>query len=167
MSESTSAVRRPRVVFLDIDGVLNSTAWWRDREQVSWTDEQIDPRAVAILNEIAPQETTRIVVSSTWRLMGLDRVRNVLERVGVKARVVGVTPDLREDYARGKEIALWLRDNGGRIGAYVVIDDDHDAGIGHGPRFIKTDVRIGLTAEHVTQARAMFDRDEAEAEANQ
>lgn len=160
---------RPRVIFLDIDGVLNSTRWWREREYVSWTDEQIDPRAVAILNQIAPPEKTRIVVSSTWRLMGLDRVCDVLKRVGVLARVVGVTPDLwREpNNHRGIEIASWLHDHGRHIGAYVVIDDDGDAGIGHAPRFVRTDVSIGLTAEHVAQALAMFERDERLAEEEQ
>lgn len=156
---------RPRVVFLDIDGVLNSTQWWHDKPHVSWTDEQIDPRAVALLNEIAPPETTRIVVSSAWRLMGRENVTRVLENVGVLARVIGVTPDLVSlgDYRRGAEIAHWLRDNGKRIGSYVILDDDYDAGIGHGPRFVKTDVRHGLTAEHVAEARAILDRSDDDA----
>lgn len=151
----------PRIVFLDIDGVLNSTAWWRESKTVPHVDSQIDPRAVALLNEIAPPETTRIVVSSTWRLMGFGPVSDVLRRVGVLARVIGVTEDLSEDYARGKEIAMWLDKHGVRDAAYVVLDDDFDAGLGHGDRFVRTDVRRGLTPEHVAKARAILDRSEA------
>ncbi len=149
-----------RVIFLDIDGVLNSSKWWHDKKHVSWTDEQIDPRAVALLNELAPPKTTRIVVSSTWRLMGLSRIRDVLESVGVKARVIGVTPDLVSlgDYRRGAEIAHWLSENGERIDSYVILDDDFDAGIGHAPRFVKTDVALGLTMEDVAKARAILER---------
>lgn len=158
-------MRKLRLVFLDIDGVLNSSKWWQERQHVSWTDEQIDPRAVAILNLIALSDITRIVVSSTWRMMGLQNVRNVLERVGVQARVIGVTPDLwrtEGDYRRGKEISKWLEENDrDRFGAYIVIDDDFDAGIGHAPRFIKTDVCVGLTHDHVSIAHGMFTRDEA------
>lgn len=150
---------KPRIVFLDIDGVLNSSQWWRDKDSVPWVDCQIDPRAVDLLNRIAPPETTRIVVSSAWRLMGRQSVTDVLRRVGVKARVVGVTPDLVRlgDCRRGTEIATWLAEHGERISAYVVIDDDHDAGIGHERVFIKTDFAWGLTEEHVTMAREMFE----------
>lgn len=155
--------RRPRVCFLDIDGVLNSTKWWMDRRHVEWINDEIDPRAVALLNQIAPAESTRIVVSSTWRLAGLEHVRGVLESVGVQARVVDVTPDLwaeNRTECRGKEISHWLQENSHRVGAYVVIDDDMDAGVGHAPRFIKTHVTIGLTEEHVSLAHKIFERDE-------
>lgn len=167
--------RRLRVVFLDIDGVLNSSKFWQDisaetgSDAVTWTVQDIDPRAVALLNELAPAETTRIVVSSIWRRQGLRPVRELLERAGVQARVIGVTPDFHEDYARGREIASWLRDNGDLFGvfggpAYVVLDDDFDAGIGHGTRFVKTDVAVGLTRAAVDQALAMFAHQEKEPE---
>lgn len=151
-----------RIVFLDIDGVLNSIDWMHDKKNVAHVDDQIDPRAVDLLNELAPPETTKIVVSSTWRLMGIDNVTRDLKNAGVKAEIIGVTPDLVSlgDYRRGTEIAEWLSDNGCQGASYVIIDDDHDAGIGHGERFVKTDVRTGLTAKHVAMAHAIFERDD-------
>lgn len=153
-----------RLLVLDIDGVLNSSAWWKDREEFDdWVHPEIDPRAVALLNVLAPPDRTRIVVSSTWRLMGRSSVAGILERVGVLARVVGVTPQHSGAYKRGEEIAEWL---GSRSVSeeglpYVILDDDFDAGLGHEGKFVKTDVRVGLTSEDVAKAFALYNLQEA------
>lgn len=146
-------------MFLDIDGVMNSSQWYRDRN-ISHNDSQIDPRTVELLNQIAPADTTRIVISSTRKVAGRKAVANLLRCAGVQARVVGVTPDLvpHGDYSRSDEIAAWLADNSDRIGTYVIIDDDAGAGIGHTGNFIKTDSTCGLTEQHVMMAREIFGR---------
>lgn len=148
---------KPRIVFLDIDGVLNSLRWWADRNTISHVHPDIDPRAVELLNQLAPPKTTRIVVSSAWRLMGQKVVTEVLFRVGVKARVIGVTPDLVPlgEHLRGLEITDWLSNH--HRASYVVVDDDADAGVGHEGRFVKTNPVEGLTAQNVSMALKLFE----------
>ncbi|MGK3981378.1 hypothetical protein WMF38_57805 [Sorangium sp. So ce118] len=53
---------RPPILFLDVDGVLNSRRFFADRysgaspDGMNWEESQIDPAAVAILNQvIAPR----------------------------------------------------------------------------------------------------------------
>ena len=69
-----------KVIFLDIDGVLNSEQFWENRTQSfrytaalneGKTKDQvrvianIDPQAVALLNQLVKQTDAEIVVSST------------------------------------------------------------------------------------------------------
>ena len=52
------------VLFLDIDGVLNSRECW---DRLRGLRHKIDREKVALLNEVVAATDCRIVVSSTWR----------------------------------------------------------------------------------------------------
>ena len=89
-----------RILFLDIDGVLNSSDFYQSgRWDPHRGIESLDPLAMKCLAEILEppggQEPANIVVSSTWRygrsLMDLQRI---LERSGLPSqfKIVGKTP---------------------------------------------------------------------------
>jgi hypothetical protein len=130
-----------KVLFLDVDGVLNSTPFLAQVDAIS----AMDPYCVERLNRIVRESGCKIVVSSCWRLSGIG-VKSDFRRCLVAASkgddtarraLIGTTPSL--DEARGFEIAQWLSDTNEEIESFVILDDDTDMGKLSG-RLIRTDV---------------------------
>jgi len=89
------------LLFLDIDGVLNSQRWLAGRDELEAThllhreEKDLDPEACALLQEICDQSKCMIVISSTWRILhSLDQLRAILKARGVNAPIIGKTPEL-------------------------------------------------------------------------
>lgn len=125
-----------RVVFLDVDGVLNaSRPVGKNQELIlrNWAH----PHMVGHVNRIAREGGAVVVVSSTWRLgRELDALREDFRGVGLTAEIAGATPSgpcgwhhgyRCEDGHRGGEIARWLASNPG-VESYVILDDSSDMG---------------------------------------
>lgn len=132
------------VVFLDIDGVLNT---WRFVEIQERNNEcnyyeaqfNFDPICMKNLKDLVETFDARIVVSSTWRLHynsalnpnhWIEMIRN-LDEYGLKDRVIGVTPRLSSfnggTYVeRGNEIQDWLNTTDVEVTNFVILDDDAD-----------------------------------------
>jgi hypothetical protein len=124
-----------KVVFLDVDGVLNSqeavnagrTSQNSKLTGNDWWANLIDPMAVQRLNRLLEQTGAKVVVTSTWRInAGVRWLQAVLEQRGFQGEVVSVTPRLH-GLPRKEEIEAWLQIM--RPTAYVVLDDDTDAEI--------------------------------------
>jgi len=146
--------RGKQLVFLDIDGVLNSDAFFA-RCPDAHIDRDLDREAVARLEWLCSEGEAAIVISSTWRLdMSLDELRDVLAGHGLRAPVIGVTPTLLTE--RGEEIRAWLRDNPGWR-SYVILDDRADMGR-LGRRLVQTRMHDGLLDEHVVLALRLLRR---------
>lgn len=135
------------IVFLDIDGVLNSQQWLRERGQAcrriprrgtAYAREcwDFDPKAVSRLNAFLELSGCEVVVSSTWRkLYELAELEDIFDAVGIHSKpLLGQTPDhsaqpiedaVHSNRQRGAEIAAW-RETFGHVGPFVVFDDDAD-----------------------------------------
>lgn len=164
------------VIFLDIDGVLNSEAFLRalDVQHQQCTDEtlclcyqlenQIDAEAVARLNRLITGAGAKIVISSSWRLL-LDppELQRVLKGHGLCGEIIGETPDgpndpelscnsdgSRRRVERGREIDAWLRKHP-EVTRFVILDDCADMAM-HKNRLVQTDCQEGLLDEHVDLA---------------
>ena len=122
-----------KVIFLDIDGVLNCEMWYRRRfEELDRTEEtgnypfyEFDPILIDRLNKIIDNTGAKVVVSSTWRLgRSVTELQELLDRVGFIGEVIDTTPhfiangtdndDNRIAYTipRGCEIEWWLKEKG-------------------------------------------------------
>lgn len=135
-----------KVLFLDIDGVLNMFGN-SYRTFMKPYGQHIEPHIVQRLNyvmESVPELS--IVISSSWRLNMEDLQKQLMEQ-GFKhwERVIGHTPSLD---ARGQEIIAWMV--GKEIQRYLVLDDESFDICGEKcdviPRecFIQTDMNEGL-----------------------
>jgi hypothetical protein len=168
-----------KILFLDIDGVLNSGDWfdrfeppagmaqWRAWERAS--EAQIDPDAVARLNYIIEKTKALVVVSSVWRCnWDLPTLTNILRRRGFEDRLFAATPELVSDptpcplfadlhprHERGTEIADWLGMLLPDRPSFVILDDDNDMG-GLTDRLVQTDHRHGLTKVEMERAIEML-----------
>lgn len=110
-----------RVIFLDIDGVLNSEAWLRKLDdqhrqlghneptrpkhettcECYRLENQIDRDAVARLNRLVAQTEAKIVISSSWRkLLDPPELHRVLAAHGLVAEIIGETPDAWDETVR-------------------------------------------------------------------
>lgn len=153
-----------KIIFLDIDGVLNSDMWLRSLTPENWPASHIDPEAVAVLNQIICRTEAKCVISSAWRKQySLDYIKKALSDAGFTGEIVGQTPDffaLRHQrtskaYTRGDEIQAWIDQQDNKPEAFLILDDCEDMAhlTGH---LIKTDGVFGLLPEHVKDAVIML-----------
>lgn len=134
-----------KVVFLDIDGVLN-----RHRFNGLSQSSSIEPECVGHLNRLLVETGAAVVLSSAWRYMlirgamTVDGFDYLLRTHGVIAgRLVSWTCSDEDEKDRGWQIHRW-RNRIGHTGKYVVIDD-LDLGISYLHPFVHTDGEVGLT----------------------
>lgn len=168
-----------RYLFLDIDGVLNSSKYWYSsgKDLPIGQAGAIDPLAVELLNEITKDRSVKVVLSSSWRHQGMSVVRSYLLSRGFRGDIVGVTPTIF-NVPRWKEVAAWLDQawmlmaangyNGEHWHRFAVLDDIFDAGChgetgvvpsyfaDNGGRFFQTNFVDGLTGEIVEQVKEWF-----------
>ena len=141
-----------KVIFLDIDGVLNSTSWFISEYYLGCkASESIPPikinrEKLGLLKYIIDKTDAKIVISSVWRYNRLiSEFREIFEEFGWKsAPVIDITPRFNEEN-RGREIDHWLRKH--KVRNFAIIDDDSDMTeeqITNG-HFFQTDTREGLT----------------------
>ncbi len=153
-----------KILFLDFDGVLNSTAFFRTRGN-RYEPETLDEAAVRRVNAILARTGAKVVVSSTWREgYSIDGLRKILVHHGFAGELVGVTPVLSEvedgtsirlHVARGQEIQTWLDAQQGSIDTFVILDDMDD--MEHlTDRLVLTSFETGLEDEHVEAAVALL-----------
>jgi hypothetical protein len=147
-------VTRLRILFLDIDGVLNSHNWWDRRPSPNLL---LDPAAVGRLRRIIETTCCNVVISSTWRIgHTLPSIQRMLEANGLTdgldRHIIGATPIIPElnvtgpRMGRGNEIDCWLRRV--RPHSFAILDDDSDMGH-HIDRLVQTSFTTGLLDSHV------------------
>jgi hypothetical protein len=156
------------IIFLDFDGVINhGSGRWKSA-------------LTTRLNQITDQTGAQIVIHSTWRYgRTLERLQGLLasyhDGVGVTGDVleacehplwhrspggIWVNEDNWASYKAGYDtdderaiaIQRWL-DRNPEVERYVIFDDC--SALGHfvgTPEFMQTQMRVGLTDEHVEKA---------------
>lgn len=133
-----------RVIFLDIDGVLNNQSVLRAASRL----DTISDQHVELVAHIVKETGAVLVLSSTWRLYR-DLLRNairIFESHGLTLH--DVTP-AKISAKRHQEIQLWLDEHEG-VEKFAIIDDDGDAEIAG--NFFKTSfIGEGLTKEIAEQ----------------
>jgi hypothetical protein len=141
-----------RIVFLDIDGVLNSCgSAWRAGNRESFL-----PSACAALARLLDASDAKIVITSSWREDVADRIPFAFQANGLSCyinRIIGHTPMIPEApdaTRRADEIDVWLAQHAGQVCSWVILDDDPAAELaGH---FIQVDPDKGLTAQDASTA---------------
>lgn len=158
-----------KVIFLDIDGVINGfnspplfAAGWPESHLETPLIEKINK----IVETVESQELentikTKIVISSSWRIrFSLDELREMLQKQGLRAEILDVTPRIHpvkmsQRVSRGKEIQAWLTNCSEEVIKFVILDDIPD--MGHLESWlILTDDKTGITDADVEKAIEML-----------
>ena len=146
-----------KIIFLDVDGILNCEDAYRSGEcqyqEWVWEDGRKDHYqrfcswSKDLLNKLIDETGAKIVISSTWRMSGIDFMRKVWEMEGMSGEIIGITPSLRAQgisIPRGMEIKYFLEEDlkfrhinwdedhqresmkESGVENYIIIDDDSD-----------------------------------------
>lgn len=126
-----------KVLFLDIDGVVNSAQFAVASKSRGVLG--IDPYPAFLVGKIQLDTGCEVVLSSTWRHWE-DGKKDVRAQV---VDFVDITPDMR-GADRGFEIEAWLNENPD-VTRYAILDDSADMLVYQAPNFFKTDWNEGLT----------------------
>jgi len=106
-----------KVIFLDIDGVLNcKTTTERWKSYVG-----LDQDLILIFEELVKKTKSSVVITSTWRLH--DNWRQILKENGLNCRLLGRTPSVIG--IRGDAVNKWLTKRS-NVEKYAILDDDDD-----------------------------------------
>jgi hypothetical protein len=170
-----------KIIFLDIDGVLNHELWYKyEQEQrkgvpidnkSDYDISQFCTWSVGLLNGLTNDTGAKIVLSSSWRKgKSLDDIKTLFEKVGITGEVIGLTPCLYftglEGYGysvpRGCEIKAWLETNKDILDdkmskvKYVILDDDSDMLYWQRDKFLWVDPYAGITRNTVYKAKMIL-----------
>lgn len=139
-----------KVLFLDIDGVLNShrtcTAFGSPLKggfPHGFDDDNMalfDHAAIGLIRKLCDKSDASIVLSSSWRI--IHSVHDCAN--GLDLPIFDRTPSLNwPDRTRGDEIAAWLADHP-EVSRYAIVDDDGDMLESQKQNFVQTDFQDGL-----------------------
>ena len=146
-----------KLIFLDVDGVLNSKASFLHRDNPF----PIDDDKVDLLAQIVKITGAELILSSTWR-GDFDNNMNIIFKRGgaltlvekLKKRGLKLIGKTGFDVNRETEIRnfLWDFSQNHEIESFIVLDDD----IVHMPQLVKTNWNLGLTPHCVEKAIKML-----------
>ena len=151
-----------KVIFLDIDGVINTKEWHSKMTKDTPKDEYgyaFDPVAVANLAHIIKETDAVIVISSSWKFYGVPKLRQMWKIRNLPGTILDITPNTVSDemllnanldemelgVCRGNEIKEWLSKHKGEVSNYVIIDDFDDLLPEQEDHAVLTDSLIGIT----------------------
>ena len=144
-----------KVIFLDIDGVLNSEDYVYSCREYGIA---IDPTRMVLLKQIIDETNAKIVLSTSWR-EHWEKAPNECGKIGLQINnifsqynleILDKTPNLRT--RREQEIWYWLNKNP-QVKNFVVLDDMFLCAEFLNGHFIKTSNRFdGLDEADVEKA---------------
>ena len=164
-----------KIIFLDIDGVLNTKWWYTQMNRNTPKDKYgytFDPKAVANLRRIVEDTGSDIVISSSWKCMGLSEMEEMWDVRNLPGKIVGITPNSVSDemllnadidsielfHIRGEEIKEWMARHGKQVSNYAIIDDMNNMLTEQQSHFVQTDPEVGITKEDADNAIRILNR---------
>lgn len=110
-----------KVIFLDVDGVLNSNEYIEKikNKNIQGIQSEIDVEKVKLLKKAIDETGAKVVLSSSWRYT--RNAHDLKELLGSFGIYTDSTPFVRGE--RGLEIKQWLSDNQD-VEDFVILDDE-------------------------------------------
>lgn len=162
------------VVFLDIDGVLNSN-FWNDSHQKEISDGTlIDVVKIKLLAQLVRRTNSKIILHSGWRIWfnsetkpGCKEAQKLVDLLAYEDLTIdGLTPDLttkeirrtkKFSLVKADEILSWLKLHND-VSGWVVLDDLNLHNEQIELHQVKPDQTIGLTLENIEEAEKILFR---------
>lgn len=108
-----------KVIFLDIDGVLNSDEYIDRAKNSQGIERHIDIDKVKLLKKAIDETGAKTVLTSSWRNSNdIGPLRELLAKYEI---YFDVTPFI--NWERGLEIKQWLLEHN-RVEDYIILDDE-------------------------------------------
>lgn len=110
-----------KVIFLDIDGVLNSDEYFEKvvHSNIQGIERDVDVEKIKLLKKAIDETGAKIVLISSWRYTkNAQSLKELLANYGIYTTS---TPFIQNK--RGLEIKQWLSDNQ-NVEDFVILDDE-------------------------------------------
>lgn len=162
-----------RILFLDFHGVLAPHGYMERVQHAGWEGlelteiNRIDPRAVAVLNQVVEGAGCEVVVSSSRRSeFTYETLQRMLRHHGFEHTLLGMTTDVdlvpggasHRQVGRGLQIGQFLSYfMPGVVESFVILDDSNNMEP-HMDRLYRVDRRVGLQAEDVPAILEFFNK---------
>jgi hypothetical protein len=157
-----------KVIFLDIDGVINSNFWVESHQQEISDGTLIDKEKIELVAKIVDKTSAALVMHSGWRFWFDNTMKPIRKEaqnlidllVDSGLSIYAMTPDLTTEEIRktkmfskvkASEIILWLNQNP-NIDKWIVLDDIDLHNDELAIRQVRTNAEIGLTEKDVDKA---------------
>ena len=143
------------IIFLDVDGVLNTPLSWGYRREKGMDREKVER-----VSKLAEEVNADVIISSAWRnAYSLLELKDMLQKRGFQntARIIGITPRISLE-RRGEEIKAWINET--LIGVkpkFVALDDQWEISfLAHGVPYVQTRCSVGITDADVENAKLIL-----------
>lgn len=138
-----------KLILLDIDGVLTSPAYTLEcrrerRRPNAYEMVWFDPACVKALRHIVDTTGAKIVLSSSWRELGDEKLHRLWTENGLPGELAGTTPPWA--LTKKEAIQAWIADH--PDDRYVILDDA-DLKMDFQ---VKPNPEVGLTSEDADKA---------------
>jgi hypothetical protein len=154
-----------KVIFLDVDGVLNSTRSFVASKYTDYIKSDVigptvfhnhqnhDPIAIGLVNKLCDNDDIKIVVSSTWRLVGEEGVIKDLRAMGITGDFATPAITIQLTDIRGEEVNDWLKNHGTKnnVTHHVILDDGSD--FYPSQPHVKSNIDIGFSYKNYLEAK--------------
>lgn len=163
MEERPARARTMKILFLDIDGVLNSTrssiadsAGYLPYPHIGGAPglpkelKDTDWVAIGMVAKLIKQQNVHIVISSSWReSFTIKQLENMfyLPILGAIDQDPGI---------RGEQIQRWLNAHP-EVTEYAIVDDNSQFLASQADHFVQTDFDEGLTYANIKALRDILD----------
>lgn len=159
------------IIFLDIDGVLNSNFWEKEHQKEISNGTLIDIEKIKLLSGLVNEFSAKIVLHSGWKYwfdenlkpirIESERLQELLKKYGLT--IEAVTPDFADEeikrtkkfsLIKAKEILSWVESHPNSN--WVVIDDldlHNEIVFKHQ---VMTDNNVGLVQADIEKAKEIF-----------
>lgn len=157
-----------KVIFLDVDGVLNSKNWNTKHQEEIDAGILIDRSKVELLSELIKKTKANIVLHSGWRFWFDSEIHPIRKESEIffgmllteNINIYDITPDHRTEeikrtnklsLVKAGEILQWLSEHD-NVRRWVVLEDLDLHNIKVENHQIRTDSKVGLTLEDIKEA---------------
>lgn len=153
-----------KIVFLDIDGVLNSATYFWSKEYLDETAQltdaelmmlehpsNLDPVALQMINHIVKESGAEVVLSSSHRMKrSIEEWTTLMQKRGATFKITDRTPKF-SDATKGTEILSFIKSMRNRPDSIVILDD-HNEMENLKKYLVLTDAKFGITMGDVEKA---------------
>lgn len=153
-----------KIIFLDIDGVLNSDKYWEEikpyEDKLTEMQREIDSECLNNLKKIVNETKAKIVVTSSWKntTRKFREFKKYMFENGLSIYdTIQNSPE--GGINRGAEIRQWLEEHKDEVDNFIIVDDDIFPDYNElEEKLIKTDFynAKGLEIKHVKKAVSML-----------
>jgi len=166
-----------RILFLDFDGVLCTENYLEHLQAKGAATRDadgtlFDPEAVGQLRRIVDETQCQVVVTSTWRTDGEERIRRLWANRCMPGRLLGVTPVLLhatyedplsrqllekpEWETKGYEVNAWQEMHGKLDDVYAIVDDENPFLNRQQGHLVQSNEQTGLTEAAASRIIALL-----------